>query len=223
MNDVEDDLALLEGELDRSLEVFRSLSEADWRRPTRLAPVVEGRSAWTVFELASHHDLFMWLTTVLVGGPEENQAARDAASFYIFPRPEVAPVVYDLAYTRAEGKTSKDLVSTLADTFSTALAEARKTPPHTIGPAYFGPMRMDEFITTRVVESVIHGIDLSTALGQSCQAAPAAITRTAAVLDDLLARRTVPGRPTDLGDDLAWILAASGRTPHPDPRLPLLG
>jgi len=39
----------------------------------------------------------------------------------------------------------------------------------------------------------------------------------------LLGRRTVAGRPPDLTDDLAWIRAASGRGPHPDPRLPLIG
>jgi hypothetical protein len=46
---------------------------------------------------------------------------------------------------------------------------------------------------------------------------------TAAILDDLLARRTVGGRPADLSDDMAWVHAASGRSPHPDPRLPLIG
>jgi hypothetical protein len=157
MSDFEDGLALLEGELDRSLEVFGSLSAADWRRPTTLAPIGEGQPAWTVLELASHHDLFMWLTTVLVEGPEKGQAA------------EVPPVVYVLAYTRAEGKTPKGVVSALADTFATALAEARKTPPHTIGPAHFGPMRVADFITTRVVESVVHGLDLTGALGRDCR------------------------------------------------------
>ena len=46
---------------------------------------------------------------------------------------------------------------------------------------------------------------------------------TAAIFDELIARRTVPGRPSGLTDDMAWIRAASGRTPHPDPRLPLIG
>ena len=30
-------------------------------------------------------------------------------------------------------------------------------------------------------------------------------------------------RPADLADDLAWVLAASGRAEHPDNRLPLIG
>jgi hypothetical protein len=55
-------------------------------------------------------------------------------------------------------------------------------------------------------------------------ATPEGIAMTAAIMDDLLARRTVAGRPPDLADDLAWVRAASGRGPeHPDPRLPLIG
>jgi hypothetical protein len=49
------------------------------------------------------------------------------------------------------------------------------------------------------------------------------VTATAAILDELLTRRTVAGRPADLTDDMAWVRAASGRSPHPDPRLPLIG
>jgi hypothetical protein len=46
----------------------------------------------------------------------------------------------------------------------------------------------------------------------------------AEVLDEVLARRAVPGRPADLeGDDLAFIRAAAGRGDHPDPRLPVVG
>ena len=44
------------------------------------------------------------------------------------------------------------------------------------------------------------------------------------VLDEVLARRAVPGRPADLeGDDLGFIRAAAGRGEYPDPRLPVVG
>ena len=40
----------------------------------------------------------------------------------------------------------------------------------------------------------------------------------------LIPVQMAPGRePADLTEDLAWVRAASGRAPHPDPRLPLLG
>jgi hypothetical protein len=84
-------------------------------------------------------------------------------------------------------------------------------------------MRLDEFVPSRIVEAVVHGIDLTDALGRPSIASPAGVAVTAAILDELLARRTVAGRPADLADDMAWIRAASGRADHADPRLPLIG
>jgi hypothetical protein len=92
-----------------------------------------------------------------------------------------------------------------------------------VGPGYFAPMRLDEFLATRVVEAVVHGLDLTLALGREPIAGSAAISLTAAILDDLLARRTVGRRPPELSDDLDWILAASGRAPYTDTRLPIIG
>lgn len=67
-------------------------------------------------------------------------------------------------------------------------------------------------------------IDLTDALGREPMATPEGVAVTAAILDDLLARKTVAGRPPDLADDMAWVRAASGRGPvHADPRLPLIG
>jgi len=70
---------------------------------------------------------------------------------------------------------------------------------------------------------VVHGIDLTDATGRDSIATAEGVAFTAALLDELLARRTVAGRPAGLEDDTAWVRAASGRSPHPDPRLPLLG
>ncbi|MCI0686348.1 MAG: hypothetical protein L0Y54_03790, partial [Sporichthyaceae bacterium] len=72
-------------------------------------------------------------------------------------------------------------------------------------------MRLGEFVPSRVVEAVVHGLDLTDALGRPPMATPEGIALTARILDELLARRTVGGRPADLTDDLAWIRAASGR------------
>jgi hypothetical protein len=54
-------------------------------------------------------------------------------------------------------------------------------------------------------------------------ATPEGLAAAAAILDDLLARRTIPGRPAELSDDLDWFLAASGRAKSGDARLPLIG
>jgi len=111
----------------------------------------------------------------------------------------------------------------LAETFGQTIKECRAVPADTVGPGYFAPMQVDEFVASRVVEAVVHGLDLTLALGRDTIATPEGLALTAAILDDLLARRTLGRRPADLYDDLAWVLAASGRAEHPDNRLPLIG
>jgi hypothetical protein len=160
---------------------------------------------------------------MLIDGKDDLQPARDRTSFFINPRSETAPVVYDYAFTMVRGKTPADIPRTLHDTFSGVISQARSVPAGTVGPGYFAPMRVDEFVASRIVEAVVHGIDLTQALGRDYIATTDGISETASVLDDLLARRTVGRRPPELSDDLDWILAASGRSVFEDTRLPLIG
>jgi hypothetical protein len=214
----------LERELTAIEQTYRSLTDEDWRRPTRLRPVDASLKPWTIFELAGHFDISIGLTRMLVADPQPGgQPGRDRVSFFIFPRSEVAPVVYDYAYTMVEGKTPADMPDVLHETFSKTIVEARSHPPDLIGPGYYALMRLDEFVTSRVVEAVVHGLDLTDALGLDELAGDDAVAIAAEILDELLARRTVAGRPADLSDNRAWVRAASGRGEHEDPRLPLIG
>ncbi len=215
---------ILDGELNGILDVLRDLTDEQWQMPTHLVPFDEDATPWTVFELAGHFDISIGLTRMLLADPQEGQVGRDRISFFIFPRSEVAPVVYDYAYVMIEGKTPQDIVGVLDETFSKTIEEARATPPETIGSGYYALMQLDEFVASRMVEAVAHGIDLTDALGIEPIATREGIAVTAGILDGVLAQRTVPGRPSDLQeDDWAWIRAASGRSDHPDPRLPLIG
>lgn len=213
----------LAGELARLEATFRDLTDADWAASTRLVPVDPDLPHWTVFELAGHFDISIGLTRMLIDGLGEEQPARDRTSFFINPRSETGPVVYGYAYTMVEGKTPADMPGVLAETFGKTIEEARSVPASAVGPGYFAPMQVDEFVASRVVEAVVHGLDLTLALGRDPIATPQGVALTASILDDLLARRTVGRRPADLADDLAWVLAASGRAEHPDNRLPLIG
>ena len=223
MGAYEDTISVLEAELAAVERVFAGLSDDEWRLPTKLVPLDPALPHWTVFELAGHFDIAIGLTRMLIAGHDESQPARDRTSFFINPRSETAPVVYDYAYKMVEGKAPADMPGVLHETFSQTVAEARAVPADTVGPGYFAPMRVDEFVASRIVEAVVHGIDLTQALGRDSIATAEGIAATAAMLDDLLARRTVPGRPPHLSDDLDWILAASGRAEPSDNRLPLIG
>jgi hypothetical protein len=223
MGSYEEVLDLLERELTQVGDAFANLSEAEWRMETRLEPFETGRPRWTVFELAGHCDISIGLTRMLIANQDDGQPGRDQVSFFIFSRAEVAPTVYDYAYTMVEGKTPADMPGVLAETFSKTISESRALSPNTVGSGYYALMRLDEFAASRIVEAVVHGIDLTDATGRDSIATAEGVAFTAALLDELLARRTVAGRPAGLEDDNAWVSAASGRSPHLDPRLPLLG
>jgi hypothetical protein len=222
MGSYEDTISVLEAELAAVERVFAGLSGDEWRLPTKLVPVDPDLPHWTVFELAGHFDISIGLTRMLIAGRDASQPARDRTSFFINPRSETAPVVYGYAYQMVQGKTPADMPGVLHETFSKTIAEARAVPAGTVGPGYFAPMRADEFVASRIVEAVVHGIDLTQALGREPVATAQGIAATA-ILDDLLARRTVPGRLPELADDLDWIVAASGRAGSGDNRLPLIG
>jgi len=224
MESYEEAVRTLEVELNGVEQAFRDLTDEQWQLPTKLRPLDETLPHWTVFELAGHFDISIGLTRMLVAQQQPGgQPGRDRVSFFIFPRSEVAPVVYDYAYTMVEGKTPRQMPDVLRDTFTGTIQDARSTPPETVGSGYYALMRLDEFVPSRVVEAVVHGFDLTDAVGRATIATPEGVALAAAILDDLLARRTVAGRPADLADDLAWVRAASGRAEHPDSRLPLIG
>ena len=206
-------IEMLDAELRQLDDVFRGLSEEEWLMSTKLVPLDPTLKHWTVFELAGHFDISIGLARMLMAERKDGQPGRDRVSFFIFPRSEVAPVVYDYAYKMVEGKTARDMPGVLHETFSKTIEEAKKTAPDHVGPGYYALMRADEFISSRVVEAVVHGMDLTDALGRDSIATPAGVAMTAAILDDLLARRTVAGRPDDLkGNDLAWVRGIGPRS-----------
>jgi uncharacterized protein (TIGR03083 family) len=223
MTPYESVIGTLEAELTAVADVFRGLAPEQWQRPTLLVPVDADLPKWTVFELAGHFDISIGLTRMLIAGQEQAQPARDRTSFFINPRSETGPVVYGYAYAMVEGKTPADMPAVLAETFTKTVAEARAVPASLVGPGYFAPMRADEFVASRIVEAVVHGIDLAQALDVPYFASPDGLAVTAAILDDLLTRRTTGQRPAELSGDLDWVLAASGRAPSDDNRLPLIG
>jgi hypothetical protein len=113
MGSYEDTVTALEVELAQVERAFRGLTDAEWATPTKLRPLDETKPHWTLFELAGHFDISIGLTVMLMAEPQEGQVGRDRVSFFIFPRSEVAPVVYDYAYTMVEGRTPAEMPDVL--------------------------------------------------------------------------------------------------------------
>ena len=222
MSDHEDAVSTLAAELAAVEQCIRNLAAADWDRPTMLQPFDAAMPPWTVKELIAHIDISIGLTLGFLESVQTGQPGRDRVSFFIADRSQVAPVVYDYARGLAGQHTPESLTDKLGETFRATIEGAGGSAADTIGSGYFALMRLDEWIPSRTVEAVVHGLDLTNAVGMAPIAGPAGVATTADILDQLLARRTVAGRPHDLDDDMAFISAAAGRSAHADPRLPLL-
>ncbi len=217
-------LDILEMELANIAETFSSLTTSHWGRPTLLQPP-PGSSPWTLAELAGHLDVSIGITSMLLEDPRVGSPERNAVDFFIFPV-DAAADFYEYAYTMVEGKDQADLPSGLRRTFTSAVRDARSAPAATLGefPGFepYPLIRLDDWISGRVVEAVVHGLDLTDALGRPVMATSDGIAHTAHLLDDLVQRLTDAQRPDDLHDDLRWVRAAAGRDHHPDPRLPII-
>lgn len=218
----DDAVSTLAAELAAVEDFVRNLPSADWSRPTLLEPFDTEMPPWTVQELIAHIDISIGLTLGFLQSVQAGQPGRDRVSFFIADRSQVAPVVYDYAKGLAGQHTPTTLTNKLSETFHASIVGARANAADTIGSGYFALMRLDEWIPSRTVEAVVHGLDLTKAVGAAPIATANGVATTADILDQLLARRTVGGRPRDLTDDIDFISAASGRAAHSDPRLPLL-
>jgi hypothetical protein len=214
--------------LEEALEALEStmavLSEEDWARPTLLKSADPEAQPWTVLELAGHMDVFMSITLGLMGEPQSAPPAIDGPSFCIACSDgSQGAMLHRYMADHAKGQTPGTMLEAVHGTFKRALEGARNNPPDMVGPAFYGLMRLDDFVATRSVEAVVHGLDLTDALGRAPLSMPMAVPIAAEMLDEVLARTRVAGRPADLvDDDLAFIRAASGRREHPDPRLPVV-
>ncbi len=78
-------------------------------------------------------------------------------------------------------------------------------------------MRLDDYTATRVLELVVHHMDLRRALDLPPAPTPAAGLLTMRLLEGLLGSP----RPHNLGRT-RFILTATGRIPSDDPRFPVL-
>jgi mycothiol maleylpyruvate isomerase-like protein len=222
MQDHDSAVSTLAAELGAVEEFVRGLQPDDWNRATLLEPFDAAMPPWDVKELIAHIDISIGLTLGFLEAIQAGQPGRDRVSFFIADRSQVAPAVYDYAKALAGQHTPATLTDKLSETFRATVAGAREHAPDTIGSGYFALMRLDEWIPSRTVEAVVHGLDLTDAVGASAISLDAGVATTAAILEELLARRTVAGRPADLTDDVAFIRAAAGRAKHADPRFPLV-
>lgn len=190
------------------------VSAADLARPTRC-------EAWHVEMLLAHlvHGVERLRASLAEEFPDEPPSIGWLS---YWTTPAVAADAASIAVEAAQfGNRVNDraIQRVWEEVHERAITVARAAPPDRGVPTPFGVLRLDHYLPTRVVEVVVHGLDLREALGLEQVAAPDALDLTAMVLDHLLPGDRSPG----LEEDLDFVLAATGRTSSDDSRLPLIG
>ena len=194
-------------EAQRTERTLHDIGSGDWSRP--------GLGEWTLTELAFHlvrqaDRLVTYLDRPLrADSPTVDRHTYFAGS---------AGLAADVSRRTRESAAGVD-PTTLPAAFADAWRQTRNAGADSAAliETIAGTMRTDEYLATRVVEIVVHNMDVRRAL----DLAPDADPQAARLVADLAEGMLTGDRPRGLGRT-RFILAATGRIEHPDPRLPVL-
>ncbi|WP_030156030.1 maleylpyruvate isomerase N-terminal domain-containing protein [Glycomyces sp. NRRL B-16210] len=202
-------LEALNAETDRLSAILAGLAPRAWSRPTRCAP-------WDVSALCAHLTIGLSRLVPMLDAPAPPAATVDAAGYF---RPDaryseaVNTTRLDDALGAAAGAGGPALAATFDLIRRNVLAGCGHQPPGRLVTTRHGdPMTLADFLTTRVVEVAVHGIDLADALDRPRWTTPEA----SAHVSELLLGPGVEAALAGLGwDPVAFIAKATGRDPLP--------
>jgi uncharacterized protein (TIGR03083 family) len=199
-------LAALNSESEQLSDILAGLDEDAWTAPTRCTP-------WDAAALTAHITMALVRLHPMLDAPEPETATVDAAGYYRPDTrfsPQVNAIRIDTATEAAEAG-GPAVAARFHTTWRTAVDRCATEPAtRRVTTRHGDPMTLHDFLTTRVLEVAVHGIDLADATGQPRWTTPEAAAHTSALLlgPD---HRTALDR---LGlDAVAFIAKATGRDP----------
>ncbi|MEU5871328.1 maleylpyruvate isomerase N-terminal domain-containing protein [Glycomyces sp. NPDC047369] len=176
----------------------------DWHTPTRCTP-------WDAAALTAHITTALARLDPMLDAPEPPHATVTAAGYYA-PDHRFAPDTNnDRIDTATEAAKAGGPALTAAFNTTTARILHRCTlerPDRRVTTRHGDPMTLTDFLTTRVVETAVHGIDLADALGQPRWTTPRA---QHAVTHLLLGDHHTTALAALGLDPIAFIAKATGR------------
>ena len=184
------------------LEVIDAVEDPQWELP--------GLGMWTVRELAVHTSR-AWTTLILYAGRTGEVTIHSSVEYFVAALSS-GPDVHDQVAQR-----SREQAASLAEPvsqdahrlFREAENVLERTPADQVMATFAGGIRLVDYLPTRVVELVVHGIDLCAAVGRSPAVPVGAMELTLEVLVDLATERPAILDPADL------VRALTGRAPLP--------
>lgn len=175
-----------------------------------------GLGEWTVAELVAH--MVRGVTRIAELDLDSGKTpAFDRVSYFQYDARQVSPEVAERARRDARKVAPGSLPAAFASGWRASVDRAATLSPEHVIATIRGPMRLDEYTATRVVEIVVHHMDLRMALDQPPGATPAAGRLAMDVLEGLLGSP----RPRNMGRT-RFILTATGRIASTDRRFPVL-
>ncbi|MEV6637074.1 maleylpyruvate isomerase N-terminal domain-containing protein [Actinoplanes sp. NPDC051470] len=192
-------LDVLRGEVDALIHALGDLPAAAWERPTRCAP-------WLVKDVVGHLVTTMSRLPGMIAGPAPTVASVTAADYYRAGSRFAGDTDADRIESARRRAASAD-PATLVEALSMACHEsislgANQLPARVVQTRHGDAMLLSEFLSTRVVELGLHGLDIADAAAR-----PPWIT--AAATDHLL-RLLFP----DTAPKIALLRLATGRGPE---------
>lgn len=163
-----------------------ALPDADLIRPS-------GLGGWTVAELVTHVSSGIRAVHRTIARPPPSAPSGDLLGYYLTGNEAVA----ERARALVAARSPEDLRHDLRDEVARATAALPDAEPGRLVAARLGALPLSDWLVTRLVEAVVHTLDLGAAVGHDHQLDPDGVAIVAQVLADLLARQE-PGRSVEL-------------------------
>ena len=197
-------------ECQRAEATLAAIPPAAWDGP--------GLGSWTLAQLVGHLAGGVGRINDYLDQPVSGPVAVDRVEYFRYDAAAEAAGVAARGVQQASEIGTDRLAEEFGVRWRRSAQRAAELPADHVLPTFRGPMRLDEYVATRVVEVVVHHMDVRGALDLPADSDPGAARLTMAVLEGLLGAP----RPRNMGRT-RFILAATGRVDVDDPRFPVLG
>jgi uncharacterized protein (TIGR03083 family) len=145
-----------------------------------------GLGEWTVRELTGHALRSFSTLRRLCDTTADSPVVVDSAPAYYRAVARIPGVHVGAAERgREAGAALVDPMATVRMVAEQALARLAATPDEHVGETFVGPMRLADYLPTRVVEVALHTLDLQAAIGQPLLLPASAANVTLGVLAEL--------------------------------------
>ena len=190
------------------------IEEAEFDGPTRCP-------AWSVRDLLAHMYRGVDNISTYLQAPEPDEATHDSVTYWRYDVAKVSPGVAERAKeVAARLPSSTALVGAWDRRWPEVLDEAAAADPQRLVATWGPALTLEEYLRTRVVEIVVHHLDLEDAFGRTSWGTDEAVGIVDEVLVDLLGKEP----PHELDWDVVeFIERATGRKELTEHERTLLG